>query len=147
MEQQLNRACEWTKSKQKQKQNEITSHSNWSRALLFDSAHKWGSGIIKGWIHCLTSESKGRFLVSNLLMLGSAWCLVTEQIQFSLIKKITTSHICLNPQPPSPSTLLKWTSYVYHPLYRIGFYSVVKINRYSWNRIRHTSLHNTMRFH
>ena len=56
-------------------------------------------------------ESKGRFLVNNILMSGSA-CLVMAQIQFSLIKKIKvgrpehsltptrlrllTSHFCLN---------------------------------------------------
>ena len=41
------------------------SHSNRSRVLLFDLAHKYCNGIIKGWLHCLTSESKGRF-VSNM---------------------------------------------------------------------------------
>ena len=25
------------------------------------------NGIIKGWLHCLTSESKGRFLANNIL--------------------------------------------------------------------------------
>ena len=43
--------------------------------------------IIKGWLYCLTSESKGRFLVSNVLMLGSALFLVMAQIHFPLIKK------------------------------------------------------------
>ena len=27
---------------------------------------------IKVWLHCLTSESKGRFLVNDILMFGSA---------------------------------------------------------------------------
>ena len=31
------------------------------------------NGMIKGWLHCLTSESKGRFLAKNILL---AWCLV-----------------------------------------------------------------------
>ena len=34
-----------------------------------DLAHKNYNGIIKGWRHWLTSESKGRFLVNNLLIL------------------------------------------------------------------------------
>ena len=89
MEQQPHRACERTKSKQKQ--NQVMSHSNWPRVLLFDLAHKQCNGIIKGWLHCLTSESKGRFLVNNILF-GSAWCLVMAQIQFSLIKKIKIGH-------------------------------------------------------
>ena len=46
MEQQTHSACEQTKSKQKQKQ--VTSHSNWPPILLLDLAHKQGSGIIKG---------------------------------------------------------------------------------------------------
>ena len=92
-------------------------------ALFFDLAHKQCNGVIKGWLHCLTSESKGRFLVNNILMFGSAWCLVTAQIQFSLIKKIKigrpehsltphpqrpiTSHFCLKSRPSS-----KWMSYM-----------------------------------
>ena len=48
----------------------------------------FGSERVKGWPHYLTSKSKGRFLVNNTLVFGSAWCLVTAQIQFSLIKKI-----------------------------------------------------------
>ena len=26
------------------------------------------NGIIKGWLHCLMSESKGRFLANNILL-------------------------------------------------------------------------------
>ena len=118
MEQQSRRACERTKSKQKQ--NQVTSHSNWQCVLLFDLAHKQCIGIIKGWLRCLTPEAKGRFLANNILMLGSAWCLVMAQIQFSLIKKIKigrrehsltpspaplrsiTYHFCLNPHLPTP---------------------------------------------
>ena len=55
--------------------------------------------IIKGWLHCLTSESKRRFLVSNILF-GSAWCLVIAQIQFSLINKIGRSEHLLHPSTP-----------------------------------------------
>ena len=76
------------------------------------------------------SELKGRFLVNNTLIFGSAWCLVMAQIQFSLIKKIKTgrqeqslnphslrpitSHFCLTPSPSN------WTSYLHHPL-RLGY--------------------------
>ena len=50
MEQQPHRACERTKS-------------NWPRVVLFNLAHKQCSnGTIKGWLHSLTSDSKGNFL-------------------------------------------------------------------------------------
>ena len=39
------------------------------------------------WLHCLTSESKERFLDKNVLMFGSVRCLVMAQIQFFLLKK------------------------------------------------------------
>ena len=69
MEQQPHRGCEQTKSRQKQ--NQVTSHSNWPRVPLFDLVHKQCNGIIKRWLHCLTSESKGKFLVNNILIFGS----------------------------------------------------------------------------
>ena len=50
---------------------------------FFDLAHKQCNDIIKGWLHFLVSESKGRFLANNILL---GLCLVMEQIQFSLIK-------------------------------------------------------------
>ena len=119
--------CELTKLKQTQ--NQVTSHSKWPRVLLFDLALKQCNGIIKGWLYCLTSELKGRFLANNILMFGSAWCLVMAQIQFSLIKKMDhctsgtvahphplyriTSHLYLNPTCSSPPS--KWVSHVYHP--------------------------------
>ena len=104
MKQQLHRACERTESKQKQ--NKVTSHSNWPLVLLFDLAHKRCSGIIKGWLRCLTSESKGRFLVNNILMFGLAWCLVMTQIQFSLRKKkIGRPEHSLIPHPPTSGNL------------------------------------------
>ena len=124
MEQQPPCACEQTKSKQKQ--NQVTLHSNWTRALLFDLSPKQCNGILKGWFHCRTPEWKRQFLVNNILMFGSAWCLVMAQIQFSLIKKLkigrpehwltphfpTSDNISILFYPPTPS---KWTSYVYHP--------------------------------
>ena len=83
MKQQPRRAREWTKWKQKQ--NQVTSHSNWPRVLLFNSAHKQCVGVIKGCLHCLTSELKRRFPVNNILMFDSAWCLIMVQIQFSWV--------------------------------------------------------------
>ena len=65
--------------------------------------------IIKGWLHCLKSESNGRFLVSNIL-LGWAWRLVIAQIYFSLIKNIGCSeHL---PQPP-PKPLYLWQDSIF----------------------------------
>ena len=107
-EQQPHHVSEQTKSKQKQ--NEVMSHSNWPRVVLFDLAHRQCNGIIKGWPHCLTSESNGRFLVNDILTFGSAWCLVMAQIQFSLIKKIKTwrpqHSLTLHPLPPPPLHLI-----------------------------------------
>ena len=89
MEQQPHHAC--VRTKPKQKQNQVTSHSNWSLVLLFVLVHKPCNGVIKRWLHCLTSESrlhcltsesKGRFLIRTMLMFGSAWCLVMAQIRF-----------------------------------------------------------------
>ena len=74
MEQQLHRTCQRTKSKEKQ------------NVLLFVLIHKQCNGIIKGYLHCLTPESIGIFLVNNILMFDSA-CLVMARIQFSLIIK------------------------------------------------------------
>ena len=90
-----NSAVHVNQQNQNKKQNQVMSYSNWPRVLLFDLAHKQCNGIIKGWLHYLTSEPKGRFLVNNtlmfgswyLVMAGSAWCLVMAQIQFSLLKK------------------------------------------------------------
>ena len=84
--------------------NQVASHSIWPRVLLFDLAHKQCSGIIKGWLHCLTSESRWGFLVNNILMFGSAWCLVMAQIQFSLIKKTIKIGRPENSLTPVPHT-------------------------------------------
>ena len=105
MEKQPHHACERTKLKHKR--NQVTLHSNWPRVLLFDLAHKQCSGIVKGWVLCLTSVSKWRFLVNNILVFGSAWCLVMAQIQFFLIKKIKTGrpkHL-LTPHPPTSDNI------------------------------------------
>ena len=120
MEQQLYRACEQTKSKQKH--NQATSHSNWPRVLLFNLAHKQWNGIIIGWLYFLIPESIERFLVNNILF-DSACSLAMAQIQFSLTKRIkiglSTPPTALRPITSNfgftPSLPSKWTSYVYHP--------------------------------
>ena len=73
---------EWNQTKTKQKKK-VSSYSYWPQVLLFYLTHKQCS-IIKGWLYCLSSESKGRFLANKLL----AWWLVMTEIQFSLIKNI-----------------------------------------------------------
>ena len=100
MEKQPHRACERTKSKQKR--NQVTSHSNLTRVLLFDLAHKQSNGIIKGWLHCLTSESIGRFLFNNIwlsMMSGHG----ANPIFFSKKKEIGHPEHSLIP-PSTPST-------------------------------------------
>ena len=112
MEKQPHRACERTKSKQKRKQ--VKPHSNWPRVLMFNLTHKQCNGIIKGWLHCLTSETKGRFLVNNTLMFCSAWCLVMAQIRISLIKKtkIECPELSLTRHPPTSDNI----SFLPYPL-------------------------------
>ena len=105
MEQQSHRTCEWIKSKQKQNKNKVTP--NWPRILQFHLAHKQCNGIIKGWLHYLTSESKERFLVNNILL---AWCLVMARLDVKNARKpnITlcpiTSQVCLPPPHPFPQS-------------------------------------------
>ena len=50
---------------------------------MFDLAHKQCNGIIKGWLHSVTSDSKGRF-ANNILL---PWYPVMVQSQFSLMKR------------------------------------------------------------
>ena len=77
--------CE--RKKIKTKTNEVTSYWSWPRYVLFPLSHKQCNDTIKRWLHCLTSEWHGRFLVSNISIFGSIWCMATVQIQFSLIIK------------------------------------------------------------
>ena len=83
MEQQPQHACEPAKAKQKQDQ--VTSHSNWPRILLFDLAHKQRNGIIKWWFHCLTSESKERFFVNECVPLT-----ISYHLYFLRISKVSS---------------------------------------------------------
>ena len=99
IEQQPHRSCERIKNKNKTK----------SRHIPIDHGFYWYrwhcNGIIKGWLYCLTSELKWRFLVNNRLVFASGRCLVIAQIQFSLIKKIRSGRsehslvdvICVSP--------------------------------------------------
>ena len=135
-EQQPYRSCEWTKSN-KNKRNEVTSYSNCPHVLLFDLVHKQYNGIIKGWPHCLTWESRRRFLANNILL---AWCLIMVQIQFSLIKKIKTGRpehsltlhssmsanisYTLPPPPPQLPTPLKVDVICVLPLNQHGQYLI-----------------------
>ena len=104
--------------------NQNTSRSEWPHVLLLDLAHKQRNRVIKGWLHSLISESKGRFLVNNMLL---AWSLVMAQIQYFLIKKVKIGrpkHL-LTPHPPTSDNISfllyavspppsKWKSYVHH---------------------------------
>ena len=49
---------ERNQTKTKKKQKKVTLHSNRRRVLLFDLVHSQCNSIIKGWLNCLTSESK-----------------------------------------------------------------------------------------
>ena len=49
---------------QQQNNNKVNSHSNW----LFVFSPQQCNSIIKGWLHCLRSESKGRFFANNILL-------------------------------------------------------------------------------
>ena len=58
--------CMWTNEiKTKAKPSHVTFKL--TSVQLFNLAHKQSDGIIKGWLHCLTSESKERSLVNNIL--------------------------------------------------------------------------------
>ena len=91
--------------KTKTKQKKVTRHSN-SPRVLFDLVHKQCNGIIKGWLHCLTSELKVRFLVNNTLLA----CLVIAQIQFSLIKQIRTGRPAHSLQSPFMQSIVSIVS-------------------------------------
>ena len=99
--QQPHRACERTKSKQKQ--NQAMSHSNSPRVLLFNLAHKQYNSVIKRQLHCLTSESKGTFLLKIYInvwlskMSGHG----VNSIFFNKKNKDWTYGTLANPPPPS----------------------------------------------
>ena len=101
MEQQQHGACERTKTKQKQ--NQVTSHWNWARVLFSDLAHKQCNGIIKGCLSCLTSESKGRFLIKYVnVWLSMMSRHVANPIFFNKKNKDLTSRTLSNPPAPPP---------------------------------------------
>ena len=140
MEQQLHHTCKQTKSKQR-KQNHVTSYSNWPLVLLFFLSYKQCNGIIEEWL--LISESKGRFLVCNILTnLVNVWLSMmsghgTNSIFTNKKDKDWTS-ITLAIPPPLPyldnisvliqpqACLSKWaTSYIYQPLVKICLVSII----------------------
>ena len=99
MEDQPCHACEQTKSKQKQ--NQFTSDSNYPCVLLFDLAQKQCNGIIKRWLHCLTSELKPRFLVNKTIFV---WFNMmpgrgANLILFNIKNKDSTSRTLADPHP------------------------------------------------
>ena len=81
--------------------------------------------IINRWLHCLTSESKGRFPVNDIFMFGSAWRLVMLQMY---LPSPTSNNALFCLTPPSS----KWTSYVYLPICKINVFSrgknIIQIN-------------------
>ena len=98
-EEQPHRACERTKSKQKLNQ---ACHIQIDHAFYCAIDPRNSNGIIKGWLHCQTSESKGRFLV-NVLTFSSVWCLsdhVANPIFFNkknkdwMSRTLATPHRC-----------------------------------------------------
>ena len=99
MEQQPHGACERTKTKQKQ--NQATSYWNWARSIS-DLARKQCNGIIKGCLSCLTSESKGRFLVKYVnVWLSMMTSHVANPIFFNKKNKDLTTRTLSNPPPPN----------------------------------------------
>ena len=83
--------------------------------------------LIKGWLNCLTSESKGRFLVNNIL---NTWLSMIPGYDTNPIflgkKKLDVHNFRWPPTPCfrqhlnfalTPHPLSKWTLYVYHPKY------------------------------
>ena len=99
----------------KTKTKPSTSHSNIPCVLLFDLVHKQYSGIIEGWHHCRTSDSKERFIVNDILF-GSAWCLVMAEIQFSLIKQITVGRPEHSPFANAPPHYVRLSTTSHYPL-------------------------------
>ena len=99
MEQQPHGACERTKTKQKQ--NQATSYWNWAHSIS-DLARKQCNGIIKGCLSCLTSESKGRFLVKYVnVWLSMMTSHVANPIFFNKKNKDLTTRTLSNPPPPN----------------------------------------------
>ena len=102
MKQQPHRAYERMKSKQKQ--NQVISHSNWPHVFLFNLAYKQCSGIFEVWLCCLSSESKRRFLVNDILIIN-VWLSMmfghgANPVFFDKRIKDWTSRTLVNPTHP-----------------------------------------------
>ena len=92
------------------KQSQVTFIKLTTRYIVWFSPNNAMTSL-NNWLHCLTPESIGRFLVNNILF-HSAWCLVMAKIQFSLIKKIKigSPEHSLPPHPQRPITFDFWLS-------------------------------------
>ena len=64
------------------------------------------NGILRRLLHRLTLELIGRFLVNYMLIFDSGWCLVSAQIQFSLLKNKDWTCKTLAPHPAPP--YIRW---------------------------------------
>ena len=108
------------------KTNQVTSHSNWPRVLLFDLAHKQCNGIIKWWLHFLTWESKGRFWLS--MMSDHA----ANPIFFNKKIKIGRSEHSQTPQPPTSDNIL----FLPPPSVKVDVICVSPLTNFtnSWNK-------------
>ena len=128
----------YERTKSKQRQNQVTSYSNWAHILLFDLAHKQWNGIIKGSLRAISVNRKISCQyygsVCSSLMSGYGvnpiffnkknedWTSRTFATPTQLCP--ITSHFSLTtaalPSPPThthiPPFPSKWASYAYHPL-------------------------------
>ena len=126
--------CMWTNDlKTKTKPSNVTFKWRFSPSKM-----QWHH---KGWRHCLTSESKGRFFLIIFFLINDWLSMMsghsTNPIFFN--KKITTSRTLAKPHPLrsitsrfcfSPHSLSKWTSYVYHPLFKSWYYLKFESNHF-----------------
>ena len=76
MEQQPHHTCEQTKSKQKQ--NQVTSHSNWPRVLLFGLVHKQCNCIkVSAWLSMIPGHGANTIFFNKKIKMGRPEDLIT----------------------------------------------------------------------
>ena len=109
---------ERNQTKTKKKQKKVTLHSNWRRVLLFDLVHRQCNSIIKGWLNCLTSESKWRFLANYIISMMSGQS--ANLVFFNKKNKNWTSRTLANPPPPTSDNI----SFLSYPTTR-EFYKIL----------------------
>ena len=122
MEQQPHRACKRTKSKQKQ--NSVTSHSNWPRVLLFNLGHRRCNGIMKGWLYWVKRKVSCQYYI-NVWLSYSA-----NPIFFNNKKKNWKSKTLANPPPPNI-----WFSLYPPPLPKVDIIYVSPQIIYVWQKL------------